>query len=46
MASNVEVIATDLRRTRVQVFPGTTLSQVLEKACKSLGLSRDDYLLK
>ncbi|KHN94146.1 GLUT4 regulating protein TUG [Metarhizium album ARSEF 1941] len=46
MASHVVVIATDLRRATVNVTPGTYLSDVLDQACKKLGLSSDKYLLK
>jgi tether containing UBX domain for GLUT4 len=46
MASHVEVITTDLRRAKVQVQPSMTLSEVLDKACQTLKLPRDDYLLK
>jgi tether containing UBX domain for GLUT4 len=46
MASHVVVIATDLRRATVKVTPGTYLTDVLEEACRKLGLSSDKYLVK
>ncbi|KAH6610857.1 tether containing ubx domain for glut4 [Trichoderma cornu-damae] len=46
MASHVVVISTDLRRTTVKVSPGTYLSDVLQEACKKLGLDSDKYLVK
>ncbi|KAL7814106.1 GLUT4 regulating protein TUG domain-containing protein [Trichoderma gracile] len=46
MSSHVVVIATDLRRTTVKVTPGTYLSDVLEEACKKLGLDSNKYLIK
>ena len=46
MSSHVVVIATDLRRTTVKVSPGTYLSDVLEEACKKLGLDSNKYLIK
>ncbi|KAJ4173498.1 hypothetical protein NW754_012500 [Fusarium falciforme] len=45
MASHVVVIATDLRRATVKVTPGTYLTDVLEEACRKLGLSSDKYLV-
>ncbi|KAK1239654.1 hypothetical protein MKX07_001108 [Trichoderma sp. CBMAI-0711] len=46
MSSHVVVIATDLRRTTVKVSPGTYLSDVLDEACKKLGLDSNKYLIK
>lgn len=46
MASHVTVIATDLRRATVKVTPGTYMTDVLQEACKKLGLPADKYLLK
>ena len=46
MSAHVEIIATDLRRTKVKVTPGTYLVDVLREACKKLSLSSDKYLLK
>lgn len=46
MASHVTVIASDLRRTTVKVTPGTYLTDVLQEACKKLGVSSDKHLLK
>lgn len=46
MSAHVEVIATDLRRAKVKVTPGTFLVDVLREACRKLNLSSDKYLLK
>ncbi|KAB5536398.1 UBX domain-containing protein [Coniochaeta sp. 2T2.1] len=46
MSAHVEVIATDLRRAKVKVTPGTFLVDVLREACRKLNLSSDRYLLK
>jgi len=46
MASHVTVIGSDLRRATVKVNPGTYMTDVLQEACKKLGLSADKYLLK
>ncbi|KAF5583483.1 UBX domain-containing protein [Fusarium pseudocircinatum] len=46
MATNVVVIATDLRRATIKVNPGTYLIDVLEEACRRLNLSSDKYLVK
>ncbi|ROT40039.1 hypothetical protein SODALDRAFT_343916 [Sodiomyces alkalinus F11] len=46
MASHVTVIGTDLRRATVKVTPGTYMTDVLQEACKKLGLPADKYLLK
>lgn len=46
MASHVTVIGSDLRRATVKVNPGTYMTDVLQEACKKLGLSSDKYLLK
>ncbi|KAM0215830.1 hypothetical protein ACHAPA_001737 [Fusarium lateritium] len=46
MATNVVVIATDLRRATIKVQPGTYLTDVLEEACRRLNLSSDKYLVK
>jgi tether containing UBX domain for GLUT4 len=46
MSAHVEVIATDLRRTKIKVTPGTYLVDVLRDACQKLNLSSDKYLLK
>lgn len=46
MSAHVEVIATDLRRVKVKVTPGTFLVDVLDEACRKLNLSSDRYLLK
>ncbi|KAF5562368.1 UBX domain-containing protein [Fusarium phyllophilum] len=46
MATNVVVIATDLRRATIKVNPGTYLVDVLEEACRRLNLSSDKYLVK
>ncbi|KAF4956744.1 hypothetical protein FGADI_3608 [Fusarium gaditjirri] len=46
MATNVVVIATDLRRATIKVNPGTYLTDVLEEACRRLNLSSDKYLVK
>lgn len=46
MATNVVVIATDLRRATIKVQPGTYLTDVLEEACRRLNLSSDKYIVK
>lgn len=46
MATNVVVIASDLRRATIKVTPGTYLIDVLEEACRRLNLSSDKYLVK
>jgi tether containing UBX domain for GLUT4 len=46
MAAHVEVVATDLRRVKVKVTPGTYLVDVLGEACKKLNLASDKYELK
>ncbi|KAJ4130762.1 hypothetical protein NW768_006300 [Fusarium equiseti] len=46
MATNVVVIASDLRRATIKVTPGTYLIDVLEEACRRLSLSSDKYLVK
>lgn len=46
MSTHVEVIATDLRRTKIKVTPGTYLVDVLREACQKLNISSDKYLLK
>ncbi|OBS27332.1 hypothetical protein FPOA_01275 [Fusarium poae] len=46
MATNVVVIASDLRRATIKVTPGTYLIDVLEEACRMLNLSSDKYLVK
>lgn len=46
MSTHVEVIATDLRRTKIKVNPGTYLVDVLREACQKLNISSDKYLLK
>ncbi|KAM0563913.1 hypothetical protein ACHAPJ_000121 [Fusarium lateritium] len=46
MATNVVVIASDLRRATIKVNPGTYLIDVLEEACRRLNLSSDKYLVK
>jgi tether containing UBX domain for GLUT4 len=46
MASNVVVIDSTARRATVKTTPGTTLSQVLEEACKKLGYQPEKYGLK
>lgn len=44
--ANLVVIGTDLRRTTINVTPGTYLSDVLESACNNLKLSPNQYLLR
>lgn len=46
MSAHVEVVATDLRRAKVRVTPGTYLVDVLNEACKKLNLKSDKYELK
>ncbi|KAF4988649.1 hypothetical protein FGRMN_9616 [Fusarium graminum] len=46
MATNVVVIASDLRRATIKVQPGTYLTDVLEEACRRLNLSSDKYIVK
>ncbi|KAL2165208.1 hypothetical protein VTH06DRAFT_504 [Thermothelomyces fergusii] len=46
MSSHVEVVATDFRRVKVKVTPGTYLVDVLDEACKKLNLRSDQYELK
>ncbi|GAB1310381.1 GLUT4 regulating protein TUG-domain-containing protein [Madurella fahalii] len=46
MAAHVEVVATDLRRAKVKVTPGTYMVDVLGEACKKLNLKSDKYELK
>ncbi|KAL2154863.1 hypothetical protein VTH82DRAFT_3539 [Thermothelomyces myriococcoides] len=46
MSSHVEVVATDFRRVKVKVTPGTYLVDVLDEACKKLNLRSDQYALK
>ncbi|KAH6634355.1 GLUT4 regulating protein TUG-domain-containing protein [Chaetomium sp. MPI-SDFR-AT-0129] len=46
MSAHVEVVATDLRRAKVKVTPGTYLVDVLNEACKKLNLKSDKYELK
>lgn len=46
MSTHVEVIATDLRRAKVKVTPGTYMVDVLREACQKLNISSDKYLLK
>ncbi|KAK3394145.1 GLUT4 regulating protein TUG-domain-containing protein [Podospora didyma] len=46
MSAHVEVVAADLRRTKVKVTPGTHLVDVLNEACQKLKVKSDNYLLK
>lgn len=46
MSAHVEVVSTDLRRTKVKVTPGTYLVDVLGEACKKFNLNSDKYQLK
>lgn len=46
MASHVVVIDTSFRKSTVKVTPGSYLSDVLEEACKKLGLKSTNYGLK
>ncbi len=46
MSAHVEILSTDLQRTKVKVTPGTFFIDVLNEACDKLKLSRDRYLLK
>ncbi|AEO53469.1 hypothetical protein MYCTH_2294820 [Thermothelomyces thermophilus ATCC 42464] len=46
MSAHVEVVATDFRRVKVKVTPGTYLIDVLGEACKKLNLRSDQYELK
>ncbi|KAJ2901366.1 UBX domain-containing protein [Zalerion maritima] len=46
MSSNVTIITSDLKRAVVKATPGTYLADVLQQACKKLGLNNDNYQLK
>ncbi|KAL2271156.1 hypothetical protein VTJ83DRAFT_527 [Remersonia thermophila] len=46
MSTHVEVVASDLRRAKVKVTPGTYMVDVLGEACKKLNLNSDKYELK
>ncbi|KAH7634844.1 GLUT4 regulating protein TUG-domain-containing protein [Sordaria sp. MPI-SDFR-AT-0083] len=46
MSAHVEVVSTDLRRTKVKVTPGTYLVDVLGEACQKFNLNSDKYQLK
>ncbi|KAJ4421105.1 hypothetical protein N0V85_000328 [Neurospora sp. IMI 360204] len=46
MSAHVEVVSTDLRRTKVKVTPGTYLIDVLGEACQKFNLNSDKYQLK
>lgn len=46
MATQVTVVAPDVRRATVKVTPNTLLLDVLEEACKKLNLASDKWTLK
>ncbi|KAL2199214.1 GLUT4 regulating protein TUG-domain-containing protein [Corynascus similis CBS 632.67] len=46
MSAHVEVVASDFRRAKVKVTPGTYLVDVLGEACNKLNLQSDKYELK
>ncbi|EGO52504.1 hypothetical protein NEUTE1DRAFT_72191, partial [Neurospora tetrasperma FGSC 2508] len=46
MSAHVEVLSTDLRRTKIKVTPGTYMVDVLGEACQKFNLNSDKYQLK
>jgi tether containing UBX domain for GLUT4 len=46
MSATIEVVSSDLKRAKVKVTPGTYMVDVLDEACKKLGLNSDKYALK
>lgn len=46
MATQVTVVAPDVRTVKVKVSPGTLMFDVLGEACKKLHISPDKWTLK
>lgn len=46
MATQVTVVAPDVRTAKVKVTPGTLMIDVLEEACNKLHLASDKWTLK
>lgn len=46
MATQVTVVAPDVRTAKVKVTPGTLMIDVLEEACNKLHLASDKWSLK
>lgn len=46
MATNITVIAPDVRRATVKVLPNTYMIDVLEEACKKLNMAPGNWTLK
>ena len=46
MASHVFIVDSRFRKAKIQVTPGTHLSDVLQQGCVKLGLTTEQYTLK
>lgn len=46
MASHVVILDTSARRAVIKILPGTFLSDILQEACKKLGLNATHYGLR